>query len=189
MKKRMPVEKYIAFLRGINVGGHHKVPMLELRKEMEKLKFENVVTLLNSGNIIFDAAADDTENLEKKLSEHLEKTFSFPIPVILRRAEMINEFVIDKPFESVLITKDIRLYVSFLHGDIEADLALPWLSDDKSFKIICKKNKTIFSILDLSLSQTPKAMGVLEKYYGKDITTRNWNTIKRIKDKLEKDSH
>ncbi len=184
MKKRKPIKKYIAFLRGINVGGHHKVPMLELRKEMEKLKFENVVTLLNSGNIIFDAIADDVENLESKLSEHLEKSFGFPIPVILRSAEMINGFVIDKPFESVLVTKDIRLYVSFLRRDIETDLALPWLSDDKSYNIICKKYKTIFSILDLSLSQTPKAMGVLEKYYGKDITTRNWNTIKRIKEKI-----
>jgi len=184
MKKRKPIEKYIAFLRGINVGGRHKVPMLELRKEMEKLKFKNVVTLLNSGNIIFDAIADDSENLESKLSEHLEKTFGFPIPVILRSVELINGFFIDKPFESVLVTKDIRLYVSFLGRDIETDLALPWLSDDKSYNIICKKDKTIFSILDLSLSQTPKAMGVLEKYYGKDITTRNWNTIKRIKEKI-----
>lgn len=186
MKRRKPIEKYIAFLRGINVGGHHKVPMLELRKEMEKLKFENVVTLLNSGNIIFDAVTDDAENLERELSEHLEKTFGFPIPVILRSAEMINGFVIDNPFESILITKDIRLYVSFLHRDMESDLALPWVSDDTSFKVIFKSDKTIFSILDLSLSQTPKAMGILEKYYGKDITTRNWNTIKRIKEKLEK---
>jgi uncharacterized protein (DUF1697 family) len=189
MKKRKPIETYIAFLRGINVGGHHKVPMLELRKEMEKLKFEKVVTLLNSGNIIFDAVADDPENLERKLSEHLEKTFGFPIPVILRSAEMINGFVIDNPFESVLITKDIRLYVSFLRREIESDLALPWVSDDNSYKIICKTDKTIFSILDLSLSQTPKAMGVLEKYFGKDITTRSWNTIKRIKEKLEKDDN
>jgi len=188
MKKKKPFEKYIAFLRGINVGGHHKVPMLELRKEMEKLKFENIVTLLNSGNIIFDAVAGDAENLETTLSEHLEKSFGFPIPVILRSAEMIDGFVIDKPFENVCITKDIRLYVSFLRHDVETDLILPWLSDDKSYRIICKKDKTIFSILDLSLSQTPKAMGVLEKYYGKDITTRNWNTIKRIKSKLENSS-
>ena len=188
MNKRKPFEKYIAFLRGINVGGHHKVPMLELRKEMEKLKFENIVTLLNSGNIIFDAVAGDAKNLESKLSAHLEKSFGFPISVILRSAEMIDGFVIDKPFENVLITKDIRLYVSFLHRDVDTDLTLPWVSDDNSYKIICKKDKTIFSILDLSLSQTPKAMGILEKYYGKDITTRNWNTIKRIKSKLENPS-
>lgn len=59
-------EKYVAFLRGINVGGHHKVPMAELRKELEKMNFENVITLLNSGNILFDGNADDLEHIEKK---------------------------------------------------------------------------------------------------------------------------
>jgi len=56
-------EKYVAFLRGINVGGHHKVPMADLRKELEKLGFENVMTLLNSGNIIFEVISDYEENL------------------------------------------------------------------------------------------------------------------------------
>ncbi|MGY8913954.1 MAG: DUF1697 domain-containing protein, partial [Flavobacteriales bacterium] len=45
---------YIAFLRGINVGGHHKVPMAVLKTEFEKLGFKNIVTLLNSGNILFE---------------------------------------------------------------------------------------------------------------------------------------
>ena len=49
----MGKEKYVGFLRGINVGGHHKVPMAELSKELKKLNFENVVTLLNSGNVVF----------------------------------------------------------------------------------------------------------------------------------------
>lgn len=47
------MNRYVAFLRGINVSGHHKVPMADLRKEMEKLNFEKVITILNSGNIIF----------------------------------------------------------------------------------------------------------------------------------------
>ncbi len=47
MKSKKVKEKYIAFLRGINVGGHHKVPMADLRKEMESLNLENVVTILN----------------------------------------------------------------------------------------------------------------------------------------------
>ncbi|MEZ4884180.1 MAG: DUF1697 domain-containing protein [Chitinophagales bacterium] len=178
-------EQYVAFLRGINVGGHHKVPMADLRKEMENLKFEKVVTLLNSGNIVFDAIAGDLERLEKTLSEHLEKTFGFPIPTIVRKAETIDELLKDNPFKDIILTKDIRLYVSFLQTDTETDLELPWESEDKSFKIISVSDKTIVSVLDLSISKTPKAMDALEKYFGKDITTRNWNTIKRIEKKLE----
>lgn len=177
-------EKYVAFLRGINVGGHHKVPMAELRKALEKLGFMNVVTLLNSGNIIFDADADNPENFEKLIAGYLEKTFGFPVPTIIRRSEAISQLVFEAPFEGVMVDKDIRLYVSFLNKDSESDLELPWTSPDNSYKIIRKIDKSILSILDLSVSNTPKAMEAFEKFYGKDVTTRNWNTIERIGKKL-----
>ncbi len=173
-------EKYIAFLRGINVGGYHKVPMAELRKELEKLGFLHVKTLLNSGNIIFEAISDNEENLEKKISTHLEKSFGFPIPTLVRKSEMINKLLSNDPFKDVQLTKDSRLYVSFLQENIQTKLKLPWISTDKSYKIIGKIGKNIFSVLDLSISKTPKAMEELERYFGKNITTRNWNTLKRI---------
>ena len=185
MKSKKVKETYVAFLRGINVGGHHKVPMVELHKEMKKLNFEKVVTILNSGNIVFDAIADDLENLEKTISEHLEKAFGFPIPIILRKSEMIYRLLSSNPFKNILLTKDIRLYVSFLRKDNETDLPLPWTNDDNSFKIIDIRDKTILSVLDLSVSKTPKGMEALERSFGTDITTRNWNTIKRIEKKLE----
>lgn len=185
MKSKKVKEKYVAFLRGINVGGHHKVPMAQLREEMEKLNFENVVTLLNSGNIIFDAIADESERLEKTISEQLEKAFGFPIPTILRKAEMIYKLIGNNPFRDIILTKDIRLYVSFLRKDTESAFQLPWTNDDYSFKIIDKTDGTIVSVLDLSVSKTIKGMEVLERYFGKDITTRNWNTINRVAKKLE----
>lgn len=177
--------KYIAFLRGINVGGHHKVPMAELRKEMEALKFENVVTILNSGNIIFDAAADDLESLERTISVHLEKAFGFQIPVILAKSETICNLLENNPFQDKELTKDLRWYVSFVRGSAGPELEIPWVSSDGSYQIIGKRDSIVFSILDVSISKTPKLMGVLEKSYGKDITTRNWNTINRIAKKLD----
>ena len=179
-------EKYVAFLRGINVGGHHKVPMAELRETLEKLNLENVITLLNSGNVIFDAVATDLERLENTISETLEKTFGFPIPIIIRKAEIIQQLFLHNPFQEITITKDIRLYVSFLKKDTSSDLKLPWKSADNSFIITEKRAQTIVSILDLSVAKTPKAMEVLEKSFGKDITTRNWKTIERIIKKLPK---
>lgn len=166
------------------MGGHHKVPMVLLREEMEKLNFENVVTLLNSGNILFDAVPDDLENLEHTISEHLEEVFGFPIPTIIRKSETINGLLNMNPFKDISLTKDIRLYVSFLKKKIEMDLELPWTNNDGSYKIIAKTDNTILSVLDLSVTKTPKAMDMLREYCGTDITTRNWNTIKRIEKKL-----
>jgi len=185
MKSKEIKEKYIAFLRGINVGGHHKVPMAELRMELEKLNLENVITILNSGNIIFDASTDNLTNLEKTISGHLEKSFCFPVPTVIRRSDTILGLLNNNPFKDVKLTKDIRLYISFLQKNIETDLIIPWCSADSSFKITGKNTNTIFSILDLTISKTPKAMGTLDRFFGKDITTRNWKTIERIGKKLE----
>ena len=178
-------EKYIAFLRGINVGGHHKVPMAELQVEMVKLNFEHVVTLLNSGNIIFDAIPKELGLLEKTISEHLENTFGFPVPTIVRASKAIYNLFQSQPFQSIEMTKDIRLYVSFLKKNVKTELELPWANPDNSYTILENQNKTIISVLDISISKTPQAIGTMEKLYGSDITTRNWNTIERIVKKIK----
>ena len=177
-------EKYVAFLRGINVGGHHKVPMAALRKELESMNCQNVVTLLNSGNIIFDAKNQNLADLEEKVATQLEKAFGFAIPTLIRNAELITNLLQNDPFKQVEVTKDIRLYISFLKKATDTELTTPWTSPDNSFTILEIRNNAILSVLDLSASKTIKAMGILEKMYGKDITTRNWNTIKRIGKKL-----
>lgn len=176
---------YIAFLRGINVSGHHKLPMVELVFEMEKLNFKNVLTILNTGNVIFNSPIGNIETLEKTISEHLENTFGFTVPTIVKKSEEITALLKSNPFRNIEITKDIRLYVSFLCKNIEVDISIPWVSDDNSYQILYYENKTVLSVLDLSITKTTKGMEALEKKFGKNMTTRNWNTIKRIEKKLE----
>ncbi|MBN1985043.1 MAG: DUF1697 domain-containing protein [Prolixibacteraceae bacterium] len=177
--------KYVAFLRGINVGGHHKVPMAELRKEMAKLGFENIITLLNSGNIIFDSSEKEEKTIEQILASHLQTVFGFTVPVIARKADKIAALVKSNPFEHTEVTKDIRLYVTFLKEKTDVDIKLPWTSEDKSFQIREIQDKTVISVLDLSKSKTVKAMEILGKFFGEGVTTRNWKTIKRIADKCK----
>ncbi|MGI9550249.1 MAG: DUF1697 domain-containing protein [Aurantibacter sp.] len=187
MNSQKGAESYVAFLRGINVGGHHKVPMADLRSEMEVLGFKNVLTLLNSGNVIFDSAVKKNEDLEEVISGHLEKIFGFPVPTIIRKSKTICKLFETAPFRDVKIDKDIRLYVSFLKKNTQSDLEFPWSSTDDSYKILDRRDQAILSILDLSVSKTPQAMAAVEKFFGSDITTRNWKTIERIVNKLQVD--
>lgn len=184
MKPDQTKEKYVAFLRGINVGGHRKVPMATLRNELTQMGFENVISILNSGNVIFDAKTDDLDQLEQRIMTHLENYFGFPIPTIVRKAATIQQLFQENPFKDIDLTKDIRLYISFLKTESNVDLKLPWTSADKSYTILQKKGKNILSVLDLSIAGTPKAMEALEKNFGKGITTRNWKTILRIEGKI-----
>lgn len=82
--------KYVLLLRGINVGGKNKVAMSDLKDMISKLGYENVITYINSGNIIFDAN-DNKEIVRVKIS-HMLETFSFPInKVILTQQEYLEE--------------------------------------------------------------------------------------------------
>ncbi len=174
------MQKRVAFLRGINVGGHHKVPMAELRTTLGNMGLSNVTTLLNSGNILYESRVDlpDTE-----LSIRLEKTFGFPIPTVTRKFEEILSIHMKDPFAGLEVTKDTQRYVSFLKEKAPVSIEFPWKSEDGSYSLLGEKNNTVFSVLDLSIGSTPKAMDSLEKIYGKDITTRNWNTVIRIIEK------
>ncbi|KOH46565.1 DUF1697 domain-containing protein [Sunxiuqinia dokdonensis] len=179
-------ETYVALLRGINVGGHHKVPMAELRKTMEKMGFKKVKTLLNSGNVIFEGAFSPITDPEELVSTGLEKAFGFPIPVLIRTAEEIRELIRSQPFERVEEAKDTRLYVSFLKHDPKIQIELPWTADDGSFRILSVQQKAICSVLDLSITNTVKGMDALGQLFSKaTMTTRNWKTINRIAEKLD----
>ncbi|MEM9676159.1 MAG: DUF1697 domain-containing protein [Cyclobacteriaceae bacterium] len=175
---------YVALLRGINVGGHKKVPMAELRARLEALGFTQVITILNSGNVIFRTTTEKERVLESTVTEQLASHFGFSIPVLVRQAEAINTIIQRDPFQDVEVTKDTRLYVTFLPETSTADLTLPWTSEDGSFRILEIQDNMVCSVLDLSVTKTPKGMEALEKLFGKQITTRNWNTLLRIADKL-----
>jgi len=174
---------YVALLRGINVGGSHKVPMAELKKELLRLGFVNVETLLNSGNVIFEAPEEPSEEL---LEARLMEVFGFPIPVLLQPGDTFQTVVRKDPFREIPVTKDIRLYTSFLKEKPKNGPSLPWCSPDGSYRILTMEDRIIFSVLDLALSQTTKAMDTLEQMFGKNITTRNWNTVIRIAEKCAK---
>lgn len=175
---------YTAFLRGINVGGNHKVPMKDLRTALESLDYTNVTTLLNSGNVIFDAPITAETDLAASLALSLEKTFGFPIPVLIRRADALLAFVNDNPFQAISTTKDTRLHVSFLKHATTADHTFPWSTADGAFQILGVKDLAAFSVLNLSVNGTPKGMEAIERLFGKEVTTRNWNTILRMATKL-----
>lgn len=99
------MNQYVALLRGINVGGHHKIPMADLRLELEKLNFENVVTFLNSGNILFETTEGDLEN---KISQSLDRRFGFAVPVIVKKAETIGNLFKNDPFQHIRASKEHR---------------------------------------------------------------------------------
>ena len=91
------MKRYIALLRGINVGGHKKLKMTDLKLLFEDLGFENVTTYIQSGNVVF--SAKDGENLEAKISKEIEKRFGWEVSVLVKTAHELTKILKDCPFD------------------------------------------------------------------------------------------
>lgn len=102
--------RYVLLLRGINVGGKNKVSMNDLKMNIGELGYQNVVTYINSGNVIFDTD-DNIETVKIKIAEMLKNVF-FPIQyVIITREEYLEE-VSNLPewWNETLARKDVLFY-------------------------------------------------------------------------------
>lgn len=176
---------YVAFLRGINVGGNRVIKMEELTKAFTSLKYTNVIPVLATGNIIFHCDEKKKDLLIKAIEEKLQKTFRHQIWVILQTGEEIKKLVASEPFKKITIAPETRLYITFLRETPTESLKIPYTSPEKNFRIIRDDNHTLISVLTLIPGmQTTDAMNIIEKTYGKKVTTRNWNTIIKIAAKM-----
>lgn len=91
------MQTHIALIRGINVGGHKKLKMADLKLLFEELGFENVVTYIQSGNVVFTATK--ANGLAERISKEIEKQFGWEVPVLVKTANDIAKILIDCPFE------------------------------------------------------------------------------------------
>ncbi len=94
----MSANTYVALLRGINVGGKHKLPMKELVEVFTAGKCNSVRTYIQSGNAVFTCSDATFRGLRPALEKKIESRFGFPAPVILRSREQVVQVVHNNPF-------------------------------------------------------------------------------------------
>lgn len=97
MEESVPMKRYIAFLRGINISGKNKISMAELKKGFEELGFQEVKTYLNSGNVIFSSEKDDTGSLINQIEAIIKNKFDLDIPVFALSQEELADILHHAP--------------------------------------------------------------------------------------------
>lgn len=182
---RKESEFYVAFLRGVNVGGNKQIRMEDLRKAFESMGFEDVTTILNSGNVLFRAEAGGRPRLEGRVRDWLEAAFGMKADVMVRMGEEIRELVASDPFKKVTMTPQTRLYVTFFPGEPKNKLKIPYESPEGDIRILRVARGAVFTTIELSPKKgTVDLMKIVESEFGSDVTTRNWNTVLKIDKKL-----
>lgn len=174
---------YIAFLRGINVGGKNIIKMIDLRQAFESLELCEVKTYIQSGNVLFKSDEEE-ENLIKKIEDRIKEVFGFSINVILRNASEIVEIIQNCPFseESILKASSTcegeSLYVSLL-SDLPSKEKINCLdiykSENDDFVI---KGREVFLLFHKSIRNS-KLANNLQKIHASS-TVRNWKTMNKL---------
>lgn len=170
----MATTRYAAFLRGVSPM-NAKMP--DLRKAFEAAGFEDVRTVLSSGNVVFGARAAPEARLERKaeaaMKKHLEKAF----PTIVRPIEALRRMLAADPYADFRLAPRAKRVVTFLREKPKARLELPIELDGAH--ILRVVGAEVFSAYVPS-PRGPVFMSLIEKTFGREVTTRTWDTVKKV---------
>ena len=169
---------YIALLRAVNVG-NNILKMDRLRELCGQLRFANIQTYVQSGNVMFDcdlSPGQIIKSLEKKLAGETR----LPVAITLRSAGELKKILFANPFLSKKGVDSKRLYVTFLGNNPAAD-AVKKLSilpkGPHEFRLL---GREIYLHCPNGYGQTKLTTGAFEKLLGTPATTRNWNTVNKL---------
>jgi len=172
------MNKYIVLLRGINVGGNNRLPMADLRILLSTNGYENVITYIQSGNILLDSkkTIDETNEHIKQL---IKQQFDYDIPVVTLTDEEFKKCFTENPY--LKIEDNIKkLHVTFLKkipkNDLVENMEINSTNND-SYTII---DKTIYLHIPGDYHKTKFSNTQFEKKLKTQATTRNWRTITKL---------
>jgi uncharacterized protein (DUF1697 family) len=181
----------ISMLRGVNVGGQKILKMDALRTLYESLKFEDVTTFIQSGNVVFRTKERDLAKISRRIGNEIEKGFGFRPEVILRTTEEMRGVIARNPFAERKDVEPNKLLVWFLASAPDAEARKKVLAVKVEREELRMDERELYIYFPdgqgrskLSLAAVDRALKVLS-------TGRNWNTVMKLMemaDKLEQSS-
>ncbi len=114
------MQKYISLLRGINVSGHKKILMADLKALYEGLGFEQIKTYIQSGNVVFEAENED--NLAAKIEKAILDKYGFEVPVTIILLADLGTIMSNNPFLNQVNVDAEKLHITFLSATPDAVL-------------------------------------------------------------------
>jgi len=172
--------RYVAFLRAINVGGKNIIKMQKLRSIFELLGYKNVKTLIQSGNVIFDANEKSEEKIVNKIEKELHKHLTKDVLVFLRTYNEVEEIIKFNPFAKIKTEPGTKLYVNFIKNELKDKPKLPVYSPKREIKIIEINNREIYCIVPVIKGRSGFTNNFSEEYFKIPAASRSWNTVQKI---------
>jgi uncharacterized protein (DUF1697 family) len=168
------MRRYAAFLRGV-MPTNAKMP--DLRRAFESAGFTDVKTLLTSGNVVFDARASSDAALQRKAESAMTAALGRAFLTIVRSLDALHEIIDADPYAAFKLPAGAKRVVTFLREPPRGKLALPVAVDGA--RILCLRGSEVFSAY-VPGPRGPVFMALIEKTLGDALTTRTWDTVKKV---------
>jgi uncharacterized protein (DUF1697 family) len=170
---------HIALLRGINVGGHRSVGMTDLRNFLTQLGFDDVRSLLQSGNLVFDSRARTGAELERFLEAEAQKRFALEIDFFVRAPEEWKSMIRQNPFRKEAELDPAHLVVMLLKSPPRAEDVAALQEGISGPEIVRAKGRQLYTFYPKGIGRSRLTNAVIERRLGR-CTGRNWNTVLKL---------
>ena len=174
----MPV--IIALLRGVNVGGHNKIKMEDLREICASLNLRDARTYVQSGNIVFQTIEKDLVKLSRRIEAAIEADHGFRPSVICRTTAEMKAAAARNPFSARTDLEPSKLAVCFLTGE-PSNMARARLLQIKAEPEELRIGRhELFIYFPNGMGRSKLSMAAVERVIQTPMTTRNWNTVTKL---------
>ncbi|SRR5207249_4547886 len=166
--------RYAAFLRGV-MPMNCKMPAL--KGAFEAAGFSDVKTVLASGNVVFDAPSASETALQQQAEAAMQDRLGRAFVTIVRPIEQLRKLLVSDPYKPFKLSPKAKRIVTFLRVRPKGKITLPVEMDGA--RILAMKDREIFSAY-MPNPKGPVFMTLIQKTFGKDVTTRTWDTVVKV---------
>ena len=177
------MSRFVALLRGINVGGKNKVPMAELRALCDEIGFSNVRTYIQSGNLLFVGAGTASEH-EARLEKAIQSRFGRPIPVIVRSGTKWPAIVASNPFEEAARDEPNRLMLCLSKAKPRPDAGQALQERAKDGERVRLTGEALWIHFPSGAGTSKLTPSWIDRMVGSPVTSRNWRTALQLQHML-----
>lgn len=177
------MERYVAFLRGMNLGGR-RIKNEELRRHFEEMGCEEVATFRASGNVIFSARSPESESkLASRVEAELDERLGYDVPVFLRSIEEVTAIAAQQPFDAKQIKKSKgKLQVSLLKKRPSAAAKKKALALASEEDLLVIEARELYWLPSGGISESDLDLKAIDSALG-PATIRTMGTIEQIASK------
>jgi uncharacterized protein (DUF1697 family) len=172
-------ERYIALLRGINVGRARRVDMADLRALVAGLGYSDVRTLLNSGNLLFDAAGTNSTEASARIEQALDARLHVPAQVLVLIAAELAAVAAENPLTGIA-SDPSRLMVTFHSGLVDSGRLERLLQQDWSPETLALGQHAAYLWCPAGFIKSRLARAAERALADSLATTRNWATVLKL---------